>query len=408
MLRALSILRGSLRVLWRYPLRSGLTTLSAILGVSGALSSVNYALGGRQKVMDQLARLGTNVLIVTPQQSRSVAGRVRTRNIVITLTQADYAVLHREISRFDRSSAISTRAFLVKAGDLAKNNCTVIGIEPDYMTIKNWAIQSGSTFADSDVRRSTRVALLGSSVKKDLFGDAAAIGERILINRVPFHVVGVMSERGQRLDAANEDDQVYVPLTTAMRRLANVDYFSGIVFAVARWEEMDLAAAEVREVLRRRHVQVGKLPDDFQVQNQKQLIDTQLAASDRLLFFVRWIGISALAVSGLGVLAIAWISVKERTGEIGTRRALGATRADIFLQVVSEAALLSLLGCIAGLALALEGSALLAKWVNQPSVFDSSSAWLAAGSAMGLNLIFALIPARTAARLDPIQALHFE
>jgi putative ABC transport system permease protein len=408
MLRELAIFRGSLRVVWRFPLRSSLTILSAVLGVAGSLCSVNYALGGRQKVIDQLARLGTNVLIVTPQQSRSVAGRVRTGSIVTTLTQADYAVLRREIPRFARSSAISTRTFLVKAGDLAKNNCTVIGIEPDYMVIKSWVVQSGNMFDGSDLRRSARVALLSSGVAKDLFGDAPAVGERILINRIPFQVMGVMSERGQGLDAANEDDQVYIPLTTAMRRLANVDYFSRVVFAVDRWEEMDRAASEVHELLRRRHVQIGKQPEDFQVQNQKQLIDTQLAASERLLFLVRWIGISALAVSGLGVLAIAWIAIKERTGEIGTRRALGATRADIFLQVVLEAAVLSLLGCVAGLALALEGSPILATWVDQPTIFDRSSAWLAASAAMGLNLIFALIPARTAARLDPIQALHFE
>jgi putative ABC transport system permease protein len=408
MLRGLSIFRGSLRVVWRFPLRSSLTILSAVLGVAGALCSVNYALGGRQKVIDQLARLGTNVLIVTPQQSRSVAGRVRTGGIVTTLTQADYAALQREIPRFVHSSAISTRTFLVKAGDLAKNNCTVIGIEPDYMAIKGWVAQSGNLFDGSDLRHSARVALLGSGVARDLFGDAPPVGERILINRIPFQVTGVMSERGQGLDAANEDDQVYIPLTTAMRRLANVDYFSRIVFAVARWEEMDRAAAEVRELLRRRHIQIGKLSEDFQVQNQKQLIDTQIAASDRLLFFVRWIGISALAVSGLGVLAVAWIAVKERTGEIGTRRALGATRADIFLQILLEAAVLSLLGCFAGLVLAMEGSPMLAKWVDQPMIFDRSSAWLAASAAMGLNLIFALIPARTAARLDPIQALHFE
>jgi putative ABC transport system permease protein len=408
MLRELSIFRGSLRVVRRFPLRSGLTILSAVLGVAGALCSVNYALGGRQKVIDQLARLGTNVLIVTPQQSRSVAGRVRTGGIVTTLTQADYAAVHREIPRFARASAISARTFLVKAGDLAKNNCTVIGIEPDYMVIKGWVAESGNVFDGSDLRRSARVAVLGSGVAKDLFGDAPAIGERVLINRIPFQVIGVMRERGQGLDAANEDNQVYIPLTTAMRRLANVDYFSGIVFAAARWEEMDRAAAEVRELLRRRHVQIGKLPEDFQVQNQKQLIDTQITASDRLLFLVRWIGISALAVSGLGVLAIAWIAVKERTGEIGTRRALGATRGDIFLQVVLEAAVLSLLGCFAGLALAVEGSPMLARWADQPTIFDQSSAWLAASAALGLNLIFALIPARTAARLDPIQALHFE
>jgi putative ABC transport system permease protein len=408
MLRTISILRGSFRVLWRHPLRSGLTILSAVIGVAGALSSVNYALGGRQKVTNQLARLGTNVLTVTPQQSRAAGPRARTGTIVTTLSEMDYAVLRREVPEFSRSSGFSARTFLVKAGDFGKNNCVVIGIEPDYMTIKDWSVQSGDLFDSSDVRGLARSALLGSSVAKDLFGDASPVGERVLINRVPFHVVGVMTERGQGLDAASEDDQIYVPLSTAMRRLANVDYLSGIVFTVRHWEEMDRAAAEVRGLLLERHVRIGKLPEDFQVQNQKQLLETQIAASDRLLFFVRWIGISALAVSGLGVLAIAWMGVKERTGEVGTRRALGATRSDIFLQIVSEGTILSLLGCFAGLTIASEGSSALARWAGQPPVFDRPSAEIAVALAMVLNLAFTVIPARSAASLDPIQALRFE
>ena len=253
-----------------------------------------------------------------------------------------------------------------------------------------------------------RVAVLGSSVAKDLFGATSPVGERIQINRVPFMVVGVMRERGQSLDAANEDDQVYIPLTTAIRRLANADYYSGILLAVDGWENMDRAAEATRAALRQRHRAIGKLSEDFEVQNQKQLLDTQLAASSQLLFFVRWIGLSALSVSGLGVLAIAWIGVRERTREIGTRRALGATRADIFVQVVWESMALSVLGCAVGLGAATVVSILLARWVNQPGVFDQASARLAVLVATALNLSFAAVPARGAASLDPIQALRFE
>lgn len=408
MFRKLSILLRSLRVLWRFPLRSSLTILSAVLGVAGALASINYALGGRQKVTDQLGRLGTNVLIVTPEQSRSVGGRARTGTLVPTLTPADYASILREIQLFSRSSAFFTRSFLVKAGDLSKNNCVVAGVEPDYMAIKNWSTREGDLFGIAELRRMARVVVLGSTVAKDLFGNASPMGQRILINRVPFEVVGVMSERGQGLDAANEDDQVYVPLTTAMHRLSSVDYYSGILLAVDRWDNMDGAAEATRGVLRQRHRTIGKLPADFQVQNQKQLLDTQLAASSQLLFFVRWIGMSALAVSGLGVLAIAWIGVRERTCEIGTRRALGATRADVFLQILWESMALSAIGCSLGLIAASEASTLLASWAVQPSVFDQASARLAVAVATALNLSFAAIPARGAARLDPIQALHFE
>jgi putative ABC transport system permease protein len=382
--------------------------LSAALGVAGAVSSVNYALGGRQKVVDQLARLGTNVLIVTPKQSRSVGGRARTGTLVTTLTSNDYAAIRRDVHLFRRSSAFSTRSFLVKAGELSKNNCVIAGVEPDYMAIKNWSTREGDLFSAADLRRMARVAVLGSSVAKELFGATSPVGERIQINRVPFMVMGVMSERGQSLDAANEDDQVYIPLTTAIRRLANVDFYSGILLAVDGWENMDRAAQATRAMLRERHPSIGKLPEDFEVRNQKQLLDTQLAASSQLLLFVRWIGLSVLSVSGLGVLAVAWISVRERTREIGTRRALGATRADIFVQMVWESMALSALGCATGLAVATVLTTLLARWVNQPGVFDQAGAKLALGVATALNLIFAAVPARGAARLDPIQALRFE
>src|SRR5262249_15458274 len=207
---------------------------------------------------------------------------------------------------------------------------SVVGCEPDYFQIKSWSLEGGDFFGASDLRKSARVAILGHTVARDLFGDESAVGRRLFINRGPFEVVGVLAEVGQGLDVANEDNQVYVPLQTAMHRLLNVEYYSGLVFEVGRWEAMDDAAKEIVTLLRRRHRSSLKQPEDFQVQNQKELIDTQTVSAEKLAFFVRWIGLSGLVVSGLGALAISWIAVKERTVEIGTRRALGATACDIF------------------------------------------------------------------------------
>jgi putative ABC transport system permease protein len=408
LIRSFCIVRTSLRTLLRFPLRSALILMSASLGVAGAVASVNFALGGREKVTRQLARMGTNILIVSPAQSRAVAGRARTGALVTTLTEDDYATVRREIPTLSRSSAFSNLNLPVKVGDLARNNSRVIGIEPDYMAIKEWKVDDGELFGASDVRGSRRVAVLGSKIARELFGNASPVGGRLWINRVPFEVAAVMTERGQSLDAANEDDQIYIPLSTAMRRIANVNYYSGILVTVDRWDNMEQAAGEIRKLLRRRHRSIGKLPQDFQVLNRKQLMDTQLAASDQLMFFARWIGFSALIVSGLGVLAISWIAVRERTREIGTRRALGAARGDVFLQVLSEAATLAVGGSGLGVALALECSTLLARWAAQPLVLDRRSAWLAACVSMTLNVMFAALPAGIAAKLNPIEALRFE
>jgi len=284
----------------------------------------------------------------------------------------------------------------------------VMGTEPDYARIRHWQTTDGEFYDMPEMRRAARAAVLGSTVRRDLFGSESPIGKRIFINRVPFEVIGVLEERGQGLDATNEDNQVYVPLSTAMRRLANLDYFGSILFAVASWDRMDETTEAIHQVLRKRHRAPGNLPEDFQIQNQKALIDTEMAASNRLTFLVRWVGLSGLAVSGLGILAICWIAVGERVGEIGIRRALGATKSDIFFQFLFEAVIISVLGCFAGIIAGWQGTESIAHREDLPFFFDWKNALLVAGFAMSMNLVFALIPSRRAARLDPIRALKSE
>src|SRR6266851_267137 len=246
--RKLQIVLRSLRLLWRYRLRSALVMFSAALGVTGVVCSVNYGASGTQKILDQIRRLGTNVLIVTPASSRPVAGRQRTGEAVHTLVERDYTAIRREVLTRTRSSAVVTASFWMTAGDLSKN-VTVVGCEPDYFPIKNWAIGEGDSFDAAQERTASRVALLGRTVANDLFGTSSSIGQRIMINRVPFIVSGVLAERGQGLDVSNEDNQAYVPLTTAMRRLLNVDHYNAIVLEIDNLSAMDAAAAASRSLL---------------------------------------------------------------------------------------------------------------------------------------------------------------
>jgi len=232
--------------------------------------------------------------------------------------------------------------------------------------------------------------------------------KHLSVNRTPFEVVGVLTERGQGLDVAAEDDQIYVPLRTAMHRLMHVEYNSGLFLEIDLPERMDGGAESVVGILRQRNHRLANLPNDFQVQDQKSLLETQLASSGRLGFYVRWIGLSGLVVSGLGILAVCWIAVKGRTVEIGTRRALGANASDIFLQILLEAAVLSSLGCALGLAMGWRGSHLIAQRASLPFVFDWSNAWLTLGVAAAMNFCFALLPAAWAAKVSPIRALKYE
>jgi putative ABC transport system permease protein len=406
-LRYFYIALDALRVLWRFRFRSTLILLSAILGVSGVIVSVDFASGGRQQALNQIARMGVNVLAITPQQNRSVGGRARTGAIVQTLVDADYAGIRRQVPAILRSSAVATAEFRLKAGDLSKT-APVVGCEPNYVRIKNWTLADGAFFDESDERRAACVAVLGYSVARDLFGEESAVGRQLTVNRTPFEIVGVLSERGQGLDAAGEDDQIYVPLRTAMHRLMNIEYYTGLLLEIDRPDRMDEAADSVAEILRQRHRRLANLPDDFQVQNQKSLLETQSASSERLGFYVRWIGLSGLAVSGLGILAVCWIAVKGRTVEIGTRRALGATAPDVFAQILLEAAVVSSIGCALGLAMGWRGSLWIAQRANLPFVFDSPNAWFTLAIAAAMNFCFALLPAARAAKVSPIRALKYE
>ncbi|MFQ5636327.1 MAG: ABC transporter permease [Gammaproteobacteria bacterium] len=395
------------RQMRRYPLRSMLVIACAALGVAGAITAVNYASGGRQQVLEKIRRLGTNIVVVSAKQSRAVAGRERTGRIVTTLGEPDYLALKREVLGPVPSSAMVSAPLRLKVGFLSKV-APVIGVEPDFFPMKSWALAAGRFFDADDLRRSARVALLGHTVAGDLYESANPVGERIFINRVPFEVAGVLRERGPGLDATDEDGQVYVPLTTAMRRLLNIDYYNAMLFEIPDVGEMDAAERDMAALLWVRHRITSFRPDDFQVQTQRELIETQLASADRLAFLVGWIGVSSLLVAGLGILAIAWIAVRDRTAEIGTRRALGATAPDIFFQFAFEAAVLATIGIFVGLFLGWGASRLMAARAELAFVFDAVNAGVALAVAFALNLIFASWPAIRAARLDPIRALQHE
>jgi putative ABC transport system permease protein len=399
-------MRGGLRQIWRFRLRSVLIISCAALGVAGAITSVNYASGGRAQVLEKIRRLGTNVIVINAEQSTASGGRERTGAIVTTLQEPDYLALKREIDGMVRSSALVTAGLRLKAGYNSKV-APVVGVEPDFFRIKSWPVTEGSFFDDEDVRRSARVALVGATVARDLYGEEFPIGQRLFINRVPFEVAGVLAERGQGLDVTNEDQQIYVPLTTAMRRLLNIDHYRSILFEVADGE-LERISAEIEDILRTRHRISAFRPDDFKVGSQNDLIATQMSSANRLDFLVRWIGLSALLVSGLGVLAIAWIAVRDRTTEIGTRRALGATAPDVFFQFAFEAMVLATIGAALGLGVGWLASRITAHQAAPPFIFESGNALLALGMALVFNFVFASWPAIRAARLDPIRALKHE
>jgi len=257
------------------------------------------------------------------------------------------------------------------------------------------------------------LAVIGQTVATNLFTNGQSpVGQLIRVRNVPFTVIGVLSERGQGLDVGNDDDQIYVPLSTAMHRLMNVDYYGGIVVEIDRADQigkrMDEASRRITTILRRRHHLRENQLDDFQVGNQKRLIDDRRAAASRLRTLVGSVAVSALVLSSGGIAGISLIAIKQRTREIGTRRALGATARHVFGQILFETATLAVLGAFAGVGIAYLGSEVIARQSQLPFSLNPVEALLAAGLAVALNLVFALLPARRAAALDPIEALRHE
>ncbi|WP_263355049.1 ABC transporter permease [Acidicapsa acidisoli] len=406
-LRTRQILQISIRNFLRFRLQAALIVIASMTGTAGVLVSAGYAASGRQKILDQFTRLGANVLVLTPQQSRSVGGRARTGALITTLIPADRKAIELSVSSLASSSPTVSAVLRIRVGDLTKNT-TIVGCEPVYFTIKHWTAGSGEIFDVNADRRQSRVALLGWTVARDLFGAADPTGEFISINRVPFHVAGVMRERGQGLDASNEDEQIYVPLGTAMHRLENLDYYASILFEVDDSSHMDAAATQITEVMEQRHRRLASGEPDYQIQNRKSLIDTQLASFARLTFLIRWVASSALAVSMLGVFAVTWIGVRNRTREVGTRRALGATRADILFQFFAEGSFGAVLGCSAGVASGYLALRYLDLRAGQPFLLSTTDALLEAAVSMAFFAMFTLASAIRGIRIEPVRALRTE
>ena len=406
-MRLAQLVRVALRNFCRSRLQAALATLAALSGTGGIVVCSGYGAAGRAKIFDQFRRMGTNLVIVTPRQSRAVGGRARTGAIVTTLREGDYKAILRAVPNIASSSPTVATTLRLRAGDLTKNT-TVVGCQPDFFTIRSWGINKGELFSAVDDARELRVALLGTTTARDLFGTGDPVGRRLIIGSVPFIVSGVLAERGQGLDAANEDAQVYIPLKTAMRRVLNQDYFSTILLEVNSWETMDSGAGEIASVLASRHRFILSGGPDFEVQNQKSLIETQLAAFARLTFYLRLLAASIVAVASLGIFGVAWIAVGNRRREIGTCRAIGATSGDMLAQYAAEGIAGPLLGCAAGIPAAWLALRIIDARVGQPFLFSPVLAGYAALVSIALYSSATLATGWRTAKIQPSTALRSE
>ena len=396
----------SWELLTSHRLRTLLSVLGVVLGVAAVVLTVSAGQGAQRDILDRIRQMGTDLIVVNAGQTRIIAGRQRQMATVTTLVPADAEAIAAGCPTVTRAAAAADKKLTVW-WESETTSTTVLGVDADALAIRNVEIAAGRTFDEREARGRQRVAVLAPTVVRNLFGKTHSVGLRIRINRVPFEVIGVTAPKGVDAGGVDQDDLIYVPLPTAMRRLLNVGHVNRI-FVQARSSDLLIQAEdEIRQVLRKRHRLEGK-PDDFTIQNQATLLETEKAAAESLTLLIGSVASISLLVGGVGILAVMLMSVRERTHEIGLRRAVGATRADIRTQFLVESGLLSGAGGFAGLLLGAVGALIVAELGYWSVVISWPPIVVALGFSVGLGVLFGSYPAHRAAQLDPIAALRAE
>jgi putative ABC transport system permease protein len=404
-----STFKISLRALRVNKMRSALTMLGIIIGVGAVITMLAVGTGASERISEQMASIGSNLLIVLPGSSTSGGIRMGSGTIS-TLTQDDAEAIARECPAVSDVAPTYNGVAQVVYGN--QNWSTgIYGTTPGILPVRDWSLSSGRAFTEQDVRNATKVCLLGQTVVDNLFGNTDPVGHIIRIKKVPFTVIGVLAPKGQSDRGQDQDDTIMVPLTTSQKKLFGAP-FAGMVRAItvkAKGAE-ELAAAEVQinELLRQRHRIGPRQEADFTVRNLTQMMQAREQATQVMGLLLAAIASVSLLVGGIGIMNIMLVSVTERTREIGIRMSVGAKTWDIRLQFLIEALTLSLIGGIIGIILGVSGSKTLSALAGWATVVSPLSVLLAFGFSGFVGLFFGFYPAYKASLLNPIDALHYE
>jgi len=401
----------ALRALRVNKLRSALTMLGIIIGVSAVIAMMAVGAGARERIAEQIRSIGSNVIIILSGSTTSGGIRIGSGSI-LTLTEDDATAIAREVPAVEAAAPTIRGTAQVVFGN--QNWSTVIqGATPEYLVVREWPVVSGRDIMPQDVDGAAKVVLLGQTVAANLFGDSDPLGEIIRIKKVPFTVVGVLAAKGQSAWGQDQDDIVVIPLSTAKRKVlgvsqANARSVGAIIVRAKGPEWMDEAVEQMTVLLRQRHrLQPGQ-EDDFTVRNLSEVFAAQEESARTMSLLLGAIASVSLLVGGIGIMNIMLVSVTERTREIGIRMAVGARERDILTQFLIEAVTLALIGGIVGIALGVGGSALLSFLAQWETLIAPQAILLAFLFSTVVGVFFGYYPARKAASLDPIEALRYE
>lgn len=411
MKRLFSAMRIAFRALEVNKVRSALTMLGIVIGVAAVIATVAVGSGATQRVQQQIASIGSNIIIIIPGSMTSSGLRMGTGNAV-TLSESDARELVAQCPEISVAAPTVRGGAQVVYGD--SNWATIImGTTPSYLAIRDLTVAQGASFTDHDVDSANRVALLGQTVVNNLFGGAEPIGQTIRIKRVPFSVVGVLGRKGQSPTGQDQDDVILLPVSTAKRKVigiksANADAVDAIIVQAKDTSLIHAAQDSASALLRQRHHLQPAEDDDFSIRNMEEIFAAQETSSRIMSLMLATVASVSLLVGGIGIMNIMLVSVRERTREIGLRQAVGAKTRDILTQFLVEATTLSIAGGVVGIVVGISASAIISKLANWQTVIGLSAVLLAVFFSALVGIGFGYYPARKAAYMDPIEALRYE
>lgn len=392
--------------LYANKLRSLLTMLGIIIGVGAVIAMVSIGMGVRSNVQASIASLGSNMLIVSPGSSnrggpRGAAGSMQ------TLKYDDARAIQGKIRNIDFVSPSVSGSYQVVNGN-QNWNTSVQGVTPEYMDIKSLTVGSGSFISTDNMNRRDRVAVIGATVAENLFGEENPVGRNIRVNNQPFRVIGLLESKGQSSMGQDQDDVMIIPLTTAQERMLGITYVQSISVQVKDAAFMDQVQSDIETLLRQRHRIVGGKEDDFHVRNLTSLMETMTQTTTMITLLLGSVAGISLIVGGIGIMNIMMVSVTERTREIGIRKALGATFNNIMMQFLIESVVIGVIGGLIGIVAGCCLSYAIAAVGDFTTVITWLPIFVSFTFSVGIGLLFGILPARKAARLDPIEALRYE
>ncbi len=397
------------KALLRNKMRAFLTMLGIIIGVGSVITMVAIGQGSKQSIRQQLSGMGSNMINIRASSNQTVGGGARLgADNLQTLKIKDIEAISKQSNYVTHVSAgVQTNGQAING---SKNWPTTLqGVSSSYLEIREWKLSAGTMFTDKDIMSAAKVCIVGQTVADNLFATGTdPVGKIIRFNKIPIKIIGVLSKKGANTFGQDQDDIIIAPYTTVQKRMLAIDYIQTIYASARDEQSSDSATKEITAILRKSHQLKASDDDDFSIRTQAELISTISSTSELLTVLLAAIAGISLVVGGIGIMNIMYVSVTERTKEIGLRMSIGATGADILSQFLVEAVLISIAGGLIGIAFGLSSSALITFFLSWPTVVSVSSVIISFAVCAITGVFFGYYPARRASGLDPIEALRYE